>query len=80
MQKGEKKKWNKCWYVPYDTFDEVRTALQFTLSQDITAAVSPGHAELLWLACDALEALPDNFKDNPICTDIKGEPIFTTDF
>ena len=32
-------------------------ALRFTLSKPITAAVSPGHQEFLWWACD----IADNF-------------------
>jgi hypothetical protein len=30
--------------------------LRFTLSRPVTAAVSPGHEELLWWACDAAAA------------------------
>jgi predicted aldo/keto reductase-like oxidoreductase len=51
--KGKKQKWSKCWYTPLDTPEEVSLALRFTLSLPVTAAVSPSHAELLWMACDA---------------------------
>lgn len=54
-KEGEERKWPKCWYAPVDTFEEVSLALRFTLSKPITAAVSPGHAELLWWACDAAD-------------------------
>ena len=50
-------KWNKCWYLPVDSQDEVDLALRFTLSQPVTVAVSPGHYELLEMACDAAEDL-----------------------
>ena len=54
-KENEERKWSKTWYYPVDTFDEASLALRFTLSKPITAAVSPGHAELLWWACDAAE-------------------------
>ncbi|MBM3705942.1 MAG: aldo/keto reductase [Actinobacteria bacterium] len=60
---SEKRIWNKCWYAPVDTFEEASAGLRFTLSLPVTAAVSPGHAELLWLACD----IADNF--TPISTE-----------
>lgn len=55
-QEHEERSWPKCWYAPVDTFQEAVMALRFTLSQPVTAAVSPSHAELLWWACDAAEA------------------------
>jgi len=51
------KKWFKCWYQPVDTPEEVALGLRFTLTRPVTAAVSPSHAELLWLMCDAAEQL-----------------------
>jgi len=54
-QEGEERRWSKAWYSPVDTYQEARLAVRFTLSQPITAAVSPGHPELLWWACDAAE-------------------------
>jgi len=55
LEKNESRPWPKCWYVPVETFEEASLALRFTLSQPITAAVSPGHAELLWWACDVAD-------------------------
>ncbi len=57
-EKDEKSKWEKCWYTPLDDFEEASLALRFTLSMPVTSAVSPSHAELLWLACD----IADSFK------------------
>ena len=54
-KEGEEKTWSKCWYAPMDTFEAVSLALRFTLSKPVTAAVSPGHPELLWWACDAAD-------------------------
>lgn len=55
---GEERVWPKCWYKPVDTPGEAALALRFTLSQPVTAAVSPSHAELLWWMCDAVERGP----------------------
>lgn len=49
--------WPKCWYMPVDNYEEASLALRFTLSQPVTAAVSPGHAELLWWMCDIADHL-----------------------
>ena len=54
-KEGEVRKWPKCWYAPVDSPEEASLALRFTLSLPTTAAVSPGHAELLWWACEAAE-------------------------
>jgi aryl-alcohol dehydrogenase-like predicted oxidoreductase len=54
---GEQSQWPKCWYAPIETYEEASLALRWTLSKPITAAVSPGHADLLWWACDAAEDL-----------------------
>ena len=54
---SEQSKWNKCWYEPFDNYEDVKIALRFTLSQPITAAICPGHTELLNFACDAVENL-----------------------
>jgi predicted aldo/keto reductase-like oxidoreductase len=58
LEKGEINKWSKCWYAPEDNHQEASLGLRFTLSlEGVTAAVSPSHAGLLWLACD----IADNF-------------------
>lgn len=54
-QENEQRKWQKCWYAPVDNYHEAKLALRFTLSKSITAAVSPGHIELLRWACDAAD-------------------------
>jgi len=77
-REGEPRKWPKCWYAPIDTASEARAALSFTLSQPVTAAVCPGHAELLWLACDAVDALDGNSVETSQETPLDGAPIFST--
>ena len=54
---GEQSKWNKCWYEPVDNYQDANLALRFALSQPITAAICPGHTELLNFACDTVENL-----------------------
>lgn len=54
-KEGEEQKWPKCWYAPVEDPEEASLALRFVLSKPITAAPSPGHAELLWWACDAAD-------------------------
>jgi predicted aldo/keto reductase-like oxidoreductase len=55
-KEDEDRKWNKTWYSPVDTFEEADLALRFTLSKPVTAAVSPGHQEFLWWACDIADS------------------------
>lgn len=52
---AEPKPWPKCWYYPVESREEAQLAVRFTLSLPITAAVSSGHAELCWWACDAAQ-------------------------
>ena len=56
-EENEERTWSKCWYAPVDTPEEAALGLRFTLSRPITAAVSPGHVELLWWACNAADNL-----------------------
>ncbi|MFW6223935.1 MAG: hypothetical protein ACOC4A_03510, partial [Spirochaetota bacterium] len=55
-REGEPVEYPKAWYRPLTTYAEAELALRFTLSRPVTAAVSPGHEELLWWACDAADA------------------------
>ena len=54
-KEDEERDWSKTWYSPVDSYEEAKMAVRFTLSKPVTAAVSPGHAELLWWACDAAD-------------------------
>jgi len=40
----------KCWYRPIDDVELVRSALRFTLSEDITSAIPPGSEQIYRLA------------------------------
>lgn len=55
LEEGEDRPWAKSWYAPVESYEEARWGLRFTLSLPVTAAVSPGHAELLWWMADAAE-------------------------
>lgn len=47
---AEQRKYRKCWYEPLDEPEKARLALSWTLSQEITAAIPPGEANLFELA------------------------------
>lgn len=57
LQQGEKKDWNKAWYQPLDTADTALPSIRWTLSQPITAAVTPGHLELFRIAVKVADGL-----------------------
>lgn len=54
-KEDEERDWSKAWYKPVETYEEAKLATRFTLSQPVTACVSPGHAELLEWLCDSAE-------------------------
>ena len=57
LAKNEARDWGKCWYRPLDDAELAATAVRWTLSQPITAAVSPSHIELLRLMIRAVADL-----------------------
>jgi len=75
----EHNRWPKAWYSPADSYEEAALGLRFTLSKPITAAVSPGHVELLWWACDAADKFTPLSEEEAalLATRSEGlEPIF----
>jgi aryl-alcohol dehydrogenase-like predicted oxidoreductase len=76
---GQPRRWPKCWYEPVETVAEAAAALAFTLSRPVTAAVCPSHAQLLWLACDALETLGPALAEPGLEAIACGAPIFVSD-
>jgi aryl-alcohol dehydrogenase-like predicted oxidoreductase len=52
IPEGQKRPFEKCWYVPVSEREKADKALRFTLSQPITAAVPPGDPELFRMAVD----------------------------
>ncbi len=75
LHEGEQSKWASLGYVPIDSDAEARTAVSFTLAQPVTSVVCPRRAELLWLACDAAEAIESGESILPQET-LQGEPFF----
>ncbi len=51
-EKGERNEYPKCWYKPVTDPEETALAIRFTLSQPLTAAVTPGDSRLLRRALD----------------------------
>jgi len=45
-----KRKYDKCWYQPFEDPEEAALALRWTLSQDLTAAIPPGEPKFFKLA------------------------------
>lgn len=76
LTKAEPRKWAKCWYAPVETLDQARAALAFTLSQPVTAALTPGHGDLFRLACEALDALGPDLADAPPPSILEAPPLF----
>lgn len=82
LKEDEPRKWPKCWYAPVERFEEAVMAVRFTLSLPVTAAVAPGHAELLWWMCDAAEAFKPLSEDEKIAVANRSrglEPIFSSE-
>jgi predicted aldo/keto reductase-like oxidoreductase len=58
--KESDRKYPKCWYEPIDDHEMARSALRFTLNQEVTAAVPPGDEHIFDLALELASApLPD---------------------
>lgn len=47
---ADRSRYSKCWYEPLTTPEDIRMGLRFTLSHPVTAAVTPGEAELFKIA------------------------------
>lgn len=52
LPQGEKRHYEKCWYLPIDDDETANLTIRFTLSQGTTAAIPPGEAKLFWKAVD----------------------------
>jgi predicted aldo/keto reductase-like oxidoreductase len=76
---SDKSKYSKCWYEPLTSQEDIRMGLRFTLSHPVTAAVTPGEAELFKIALSVSDKL------NPLTKEevqvikergLKGNPLF----
>jgi predicted aldo/keto reductase-like oxidoreductase len=52
-----KSKYPKCWYEPLTNPEDIRMGLRFTLSHPVTAALTPGDADLFKIALDVKDSL-----------------------
>lgn len=57
-RKGEERRFPKSWYRPIEDPALARSALRFTLSEDVTAAIPPGEEPLFRMALDLAADLP----------------------
>jgi aryl-alcohol dehydrogenase-like predicted oxidoreductase len=57
-RKSDKRNYPNCWYRPIDDRTLARQALRFTLSEGVTAAVTPGDERLFRMALDLAHDLP----------------------
>ena len=78
---GEKRRWSKTFYEPFDEIDRAALGLRFTLHLPVTAMFPPGHWELCRMALDLAQAgalVPLNDHERKLIAKIakKSEPIF----
>lgn len=76
---ADRKNYKYCWYRPVDDPAKAREAVRFTLSQDITAAVPPGHDSLFEMAMNAAaEFKPLSARESKalLATTAGVEPLF----
>jgi aryl-alcohol dehydrogenase-like predicted oxidoreductase len=81
LAEGEQRVRPKCWYAPVDSYEEASLAVRFTLSLPVTAAVSPGHADLFEWMCDAADQFAPLTPDEIGALKARGRqfaPIFQT--
>jgi predicted aldo/keto reductase-like oxidoreductase len=77
---GETHSYQKAWYKPADTAELRRRALRYTLSQDISAAIPPGHYELYKEALETASSFVpmDNTEQQSLLDDAAGlSPLFS---
>jgi len=76
---GARKRYEKCWYEPFDTPEEAGLALRFTLSHPVTAAIPPGDEKLFHLAlklAGGFEPLSPAEVDEIKARGLKAAPLF----
>jgi predicted aldo/keto reductase-like oxidoreductase len=81
-QAAERKRWNKAWYEPFDTLDQVSLGLRFTAHLPVNAMIPPGHWELFKMAVKLAQAgalTPLNEKEQELVQAIAmdSQPIFS---
>ena len=76
---ADRSKYQKCWYEPLTTAEDIRMGLRFTLSHPVTAAVPPGEEVLFRTAltvADRLQPLTKAEIEEIKEKGSKGNPLF----
>lgn len=79
LKKGEEKVYPNCWYRPVMDDKTLDMAFRYTLSMDITAAVSPGESTLFWKGVDIAKNFTPVNKDEKeklLALAKETEPVF----
>jgi predicted aldo/keto reductase-like oxidoreductase len=79
LGKGEEKVFPNCWYRPVMDDETLNLAFRYTLSMDITAAVSPGESSLFWKGVDMAKSfspLNNDEREKLISLAKITEPVF----
>jgi len=79
-QGADRSRYPKCWYEPLTDQEDIRMGLRFTLSHPVTAAVSPGEADLFRMALnvsDRLQPLKNEEVQMIKEKALNGNPLFT---
>lgn len=78
-QNADRSRYPKCWYEPLTDAEDIRMGLRFTLSHPVTAALTPGEAELFKTALSVSGRLQPLTSDEILTIKergMKGEPLF----
>ena len=54
---ADRSKYPKCWYEPLIDQEDIRMGLRFTLSHPVTAAITPGEADLFRIALNVSDSI-----------------------
>jgi predicted aldo/keto reductase-like oxidoreductase len=81
LKQDENKVFPNCWYRPVMDDETLNMAFRYTLSLDITAAVSPGEAQLFWKGVEIAKRftpITDTEKEKLLALAKVTEPVFKT--
>ncbi len=79
LKEGEAKVFPNCWYRPVMDDETLNLAFRYTLSMDVTAAVSPGEEKLFWKGVDMAKRfvpLNNNETEKLLALAKVTEPVF----
>jgi predicted aldo/keto reductase-like oxidoreductase len=76
---ADRSRYQKCWYEPLKTEDDIRMGLRFTLSHPVTTLIPPGEEQLFRIALKLgpqIEPLKMEEIESIKARAMKGEPLF----